>query len=238
MSAGTPLLEIEGLSVGYGKREVVSGLDLTVREGDIFLILGHNGAGKTTLLKAIFGLLRPDAGRVRYHGADITGRPPRDNVRDGICFVPQGHAVFKRLTVEENLTLGGFIVEDKSRLAPRVEAINDLFPILGERRGQVAGTMSGGQQQMLAIGIALMLSPRLLILDEPSIGLAPNLVSAVMESIVKIRATLGTTILMVEQNVEKSLLIATETMIMRTGRTVYRGAPEGLRDRATLIQYL
>lgn len=238
MTAGTPLLEIEGLSVGYGKRQIVSDLSLTVREGDIFLMLGHNGAGKTTLLRSIFGLLKPSAGRVRYHGADITGRSPKDNVRDGICFVPQGHAVFKRLTVHENLTLGAFIVEDKSILAPRIEAINELFPILSERRNQMAGTMSGGQQQMLAIGIALMLAPRLLILDEPSIGLAPNLVSAVMDSIVTVRRSLGTTILMVEQNVEKSLPIATDTMIMRTGRTVYRGLPEGLSDRTTLIQYL
>ncbi|HEY9569264.1 MAG TPA: ABC transporter ATP-binding protein [Thalassobaculum sp.] len=238
MTAGTPLIEIEDLSVGYGKRQTVAGLSLTVREGDIFLVLGHNGAGKTTLLRSIFGLLKPTSGRVRYRGADITGRSPKDNVRDGICFVPQGHAVFKRLTVQENLTLGAFIVEDKSILPPRVEAINELFPILRERRDQMAGTMSGGQQQMLAIGIALMLAPRLLILDEPSIGLAPNLVSAVMDSVVRVRESLGTTILMVEQNVEKSLPIATDTMIMRTGRSVYRGSPDGLSDRATLIQYL
>ncbi len=238
MSAIPPILEIQKLSAGYDRRRVVQELDLAIAPGEILLLLGHNGAGKTTLLSALFGLLAPSAGRVLYDGRDITARAPRNNVKNGIAFVPQGHAVFRRLTVHENLVLGGFTVTDKSEIARRIGQVEDLFPILRERRSQLAGTMSGGQQQMLAIGIALMLSPRLLILDEPSIGLAPNLVSAVMDSVQRVRASLGATILIVEQNIEKSLPIADRVMIMRTGRTVYCGPPDALTDRTVLVQYL
>jgi branched-chain amino acid transport system ATP-binding protein len=232
-----PILEVRGLTSGYGQRTVFSGLDLTVRQEDIYLLLGHNGAGKTTLLRTIVGLMRPVAGSICFNGKEITGREPKANVADGIAFVPQGHAIFRRLTVNENLALGAFSVADKALLPGRLEAVRDLFPILRERSSQIAGTLSGGQQQMLALGMALMVAPRLLILDEPSIGLAPGLVGAVMDSIVKIRATLGATILIVEQNVEKSLPIATEVMIMRTGQSVYRGSPDALSERATLIKY-
>jgi branched-chain amino acid transport system ATP-binding protein len=237
MSSTLPILEVRDLTSGYGQRTVFSGLHLTVQEKDIYLLLGHNGAGKTTLLRTIVGLMRPVAGKICFRGKEITGREPKANVADGMAFVPQGHAIFRRLTVNENLALGAFSVADKALLPRRLEAVRDLFPILGERSTQIAGTLSGGQQQMLALGMALMVAPRLLILDEPSIGLAPNLVSAVMESIVKIRVTLGATILIVEQNVEKSLPIATEVMIMRTGQTVYRGPPHGLSERASLIKY-
>lgn len=234
---GAPILEVRGLTSGYGQRTVFSGLDLTVREQDIYLLLGHNGAGKTTLLRTIVGLMQPVAGTICFKGKEITGREPKANVADGIAFVPQGHAIFRRLTVNENLALGAFSVADKTLLPARLEAVRDLFPILRERRTQIASTLSGGQQRMLALGMALMVAPRLLILDEPSIGLAPSLVSAVMDSIVQIRATLGATILIVEQNVEKSLPIATEVMIMRTGKSVYRGSPDALSERATLIKY-
>ena len=232
-----PILEVRGLTSGYGQRTVFSGLDLTVREEDIYLLLGHNGAGKTTLLRTIVGLMQPVDGIICFKGKEITGREPKANVADGIAFVPQGHAIFRRLTVSENLALGAFSVADKTLLPARLEAVRDLFPILRERSTQIAGTLSGGQQRMLALGMALMVAPHLLILDEPSIGLAPSLVSAVMDSIVKIRATLGATILIVEQNVEKSLPIATEVMIMRTGQSVYRGSPDALLERATLIKY-
>jgi branched-chain amino acid transport system ATP-binding protein len=238
MSASPAILEVFGLSAGYGNRRVVQDLELAVRAGEIFLLLGHNGAGKTTVLNTIFGLLEPSAGKVMYKRRDITGRSPRENVKDGIALVPQGHAVFKRLTVHENLVLGGFTVGDQDEIAGRIDAVEALFPILKERRTQLAGTMSGGQQQMLAIGIAMMLSPKLLILDEPSIGLAPNLVTAVMQSVTQIRDKLGTTILIVEQNIEKSLPIADRVMIMRTGREVYCGSPDGLRDHSVLVQYL
>lgn len=237
MTVAAPVVEIRNLGAGYGRRQVLSGLDLVIGEREIFLLLGHNGAGKTTLLRSIFGLLKPAAGSVHFLGSDITGQDPRSNVGRGIAFVPQGHAIFRRLTVRENLMLGGFIEPDKAKLVSRIEAIHHLFPILAERKDQIAGTMSGGQQQMLAVGMALMLAPKLMILDEPSIGLAPNLVSSVMESIVRVRDTLGATILIVEQNVEKSLPIASRAMIMRTGRSVYCGRPEPLFERATLIKY-
>lgn len=237
MKTAPPILEVRGLTSGYGQRRVFSDLDLTVREGDIYLVLGHNGAGKTTLLRTIVGLMQPVTGKVHFKGREITGREPKANVADGIAFVPQGHAIFRRLTVNENLALGAFSVADKSLLPDRLEAVRQVFPLLGERSAQIAGTLSGGQQQMLALGMALMVAPRLLILDEPSIGLAPNLVDAVMDSVVKVRDTLGGTILIVEQNVGKSLPIATEVMIMRTGQSVYCGSPDALSDRAALIKY-
>jgi branched-chain amino acid transport system ATP-binding protein len=237
MKAPSPLLEIEKLDVGYGHRKVVDGFSAVLNEKDILLVLGHNGAGKSTLLKAVFGLLRPSSGRILYRGEDIAGRKPKANVESGIGFVPQGHGIFPRLTVHENLNVAAIVVADRNEVPRRIEAVHELFPILAERRSQVAGTLSGGQQQMLALGMALMHAPRILILDEPSIGLAPNLVQAVMDAIVKIRSLLGATILIVEQNVEKSLPIATSALIMRTGRKVYDGGPDVLRDRAALVSY-
>ncbi|HVY51718.1 MAG TPA: ABC transporter ATP-binding protein [Devosia sp.] len=233
-----PLLEIRSLDAGYGQRKVVEGLSARINEKDILLLLGHNGAGKSTLLKTIFGLLPPSGGQVLYRGEDITGRDPKSNVQSGICFVPQGHAIFRRLTVAENLNVATLIVRDKAALPSRIDAVHELFPILLERRAQVAGTMSGGQQQMLAIAMALVQGPKLLMLDEPSIGLSPNLVVAVMDAVAKIRTMLGSTILMVEQNVEKSVPIATSALVMRTGRKIYDGDPEALKDRARLIGYL
>ena len=237
MNGPRPLLEIDRLDVGYGRRRVVEGFSATVNEKDILLVLGHNGAGKSTLLKAIFGLLSPSAGKILYRGQDIAGHKPKANVEAGIGFVPQGHAIFRRLTVLENLNVAAIVIKDKSEVPRRIEAVHELFPILSERRSQIAGTLSGGQQQMLALGMALMHAPKLLILDEPTIGLAPNLVQSVMDAIVKIRSMLGATILIVEQNVEKSLPISTGAIIMRTGRKVYDGEPDSLRDRAMLVSY-
>lgn len=232
-----PVLAVERLRVHYGKRAAVEDVGFEVHDGDVLLILGHNGAGKTTLLSSIFGLLVPSRGAIRYHGRDIAGRSPTANVSDGISYVPQGHGIFRRLTVRENLMLGALTDPDKSVLPKRIATIHGLFPILKERAGQLAGTMSGGQQQMLAIGIALMHGPRLLILDEPSIGLAPNLVDQVMQGVRRINRELGTTVVLVEQNIEASLPIASRCLILKTGRKVYGGDAAPLDDRDVLMTF-
>ena len=229
-------LAARALVAGYGKKRVVDGVDLEVDAGRILLVLGHNGAGKTTLARALFGLARVAAGAVRLDGRDITGRSPARNVAEGFAFVPQGHGVFRSLSVADNLELGGFVERERSRLAERRELVFGLFPILAERRAQLAGTLSGGQQQMLAIGIALMHAPRLILLDEPSIGLAPNLVEKVMQSVVQINRTLGATILMIEQNVKASLPIAHRVAVLKTGRKIYDGPPEPLADHVRLME--
>ena len=232
----TAILETRGLAAGYGKKQIVHDVDLALGRGEILLVLGHNGAGKTTLMRAIFGLLKPTAGDVTYDGKPIAGRSPGDNVAEGIAFVPQGHGIFRTLSVRDNLELGGFIMADKTRLPARMKTIFELFPILGERQQQIGGTLSGGQQQMLAIGMALMHEPRVVILDEPSIGLAPNLVDRVMQSIAEINRRFGTTILMVEQNVHYSLPIASRVAVLKAGRKIYDGPPAHLQDDVELIK--
>jgi branched-chain amino acid transport system ATP-binding protein len=229
-------LSASGLVAGYGKKRVVDGVDLKVDAGRILLVLGHNGAGKTTLARALFGLLPIEGGSVRLDDEDITGRTPARNVAAGFAFVPQGHGVFRTLSVEDNLGLGGFLEHDPARLAERRKRVFDMFPILAERRSQLAGTMSGGQQQMLAIGIALMHAPRLILLDEPSLGLAPNLVDKVMQSVAEINRALGATILIIEQNVKASLPIAHRVAVLKTGRKIYDGVPEPLADHVRLME--
>jgi branched-chain amino acid transport system ATP-binding protein len=229
-------LIVSQLVAGYGKKHVVDGIDLEVGAGRILLVLGHNGAGKTTLARALFGLLAPASGTIRLGGQDITGRSPARNVADGFAFVPQGHGVFRTLTVADNLELGGFAVEVHAEREARRQRVFAMFPILAERRAQLAGTLSGGQQQMLAIGIALMHAPRLMLLDEPSLGLAPNLVEKVMQSVAEINRTLGTTILIIEQNVKASLPIAHRAAVFKTGRKIYDGAPEPLTDHVKLME--
>jgi branched-chain amino acid transport system ATP-binding protein len=229
------ILEVRSLAAGYGKKQIVNGIDLALGRGEILLVLGHNGAGKTTLMRAIFGLLKPTAGEVTYEGKPIAGRSPGDNVAEGIAFVPQGHGIFRTLSVRDNLELGGFMA-NKARLPERMQTVFKLFPILGERLQQIGGTLSGGQQQMLAIGMALMHEPRVVILDEPSIGLAPNLVDRVMQSIAEINRSFGTSILMVEQNVHYSLPIANRVAVLKAGRKIYDGPPAHLQDDVELIK--
>lgn len=231
----TALLAIEGIVAGYGKKIVVNGVDLAVHAGEIVTVLGHNGAGKTTLLRAVFGLARARSGRVTFEGRDITGRPPSANIADGIALVPQGHGIFRTLTVKQNLELGAFSVQDRALVAERMERAYALFPILAERRAQIGGTLSGGQQQMLAIGMALMSGPRLLILDEPSIGLAPLLVERVMDSVKEINRSLSTTILLVEQNLKQGLAVAQRAVVLNRGRKVFDGDPAELGDHAKLV---
>jgi branched-chain amino acid transport system ATP-binding protein len=230
------MLEAIGIAAGYGKKEVVRGVDLAVREREVLLVLGHNGAGKTSLMRTLFGLLPPRAGRVRFAGRDITGRRPAENVADGLAFIPQGHGIFASLSVRDNLDLGAFALRERAKLGERLDTVFALFPMLAERRSQIGGTLSGGQQQMLAIGMALMHAPRLIILDEPSIGLAPNLVDKVMQAIREVNRRFGTTIVMVEQNVRYSLPIADRVAVLKTGLKIYDGPPDPLHDRVELMK--
>ena len=232
----TALLATTGISSGYGKKLVVNAVDLTLNAGEILVMLGHNGAGKTTLLRTIFGLIRPRTGRVTFDGHDVTGRSPSANIADGLALVPQGHGIFRTLTVRQNLELGGFSVSERTLLTERMRQVFALFPVLEERQQQIGGTLSGGQQQMLAIGMALMSGPRLLILDEPSIGLAPLLVERVMASIREINRAYGTAILLVEQNLKHGLAIAGRAIVLNRGAKLFDGDPDALKDERKLLE--
>jgi len=193
------MLRLEGLRAGYGPIEALHGLDLDVREGELVCLLGANGAGKSSTLRTISGLLRPRAGRIVFDGVEIQGRDPSDVLRAGIAHCPEGRRVFPYLTVRENLAMGAYVRRDGAAIAADLERVYAHFPILADRRRQAAGTLSGGEQQMLAIGRALMARPRLILFDEPSLGLAPTVVETTFAIIADIRRA-GTTVLMVEQN--------------------------------------
>lgn len=208
------LLEVSDLSVAYGTVRAIRDLSLEVHEGELVALLGSNGAGKTTTLKAIMGLV-PAAGRIRFAGVDITNRPPEHIVRSGMTLVPEGRRVFPQLTVGENLRLGAVGAFGR-RPAPESE-IFDLFPVLARRRNQLAGTLSGGEQQQLAIARALRSSPRLLLLDEPSLGLAPQIVESIFDLLAELRRR-GTTICLVEQNVNLALEVAARAYVLASGR--------------------
>jgi branched-chain amino acid transport system ATP-binding protein len=213
------LLEVRGLRVAYGGINAVKGVDFEVAKGELVTLIGANGAGKTTTLKALAGLLKPAAGAVRYDGAEVTGAPAHRLVRLGMALVPEGRGVFRELTVEENLAMGAYARSDRGAIAADRERVYGLFPRLAERRGQAAGTLSGGEQQMLAIGRALMSRPRLLLLDEPSMGLAPIMVQRIFETIRAIAAD-GVTLLLVEQNARLALEICDRGYVMESGAIV------------------
>ena len=224
------MLAVDGLDVYYGEIRALRGVALAVEQGEIVALLGNNGAGKTTTLRSVSGLLRPRAGGVRFDGQSLDDVPPHEIVRRGIAHVPEGRRIFNRLTVRENLLMGAYLRRDTSieRDLGRVFA---LFPRLEERLTQVAGTLSGGEQQMLAIGRALMANPRLLLLDEPSMGLAPVLVEQIFETIVDINRQ-GTTILLVEQNAAMALSIAHRGYVLETGVVVLSGSAGELSENA------
>jgi len=210
------LLEVRGLKVSYGGINAVKGIDLRVAEGELVTLIGANGAGKSTTLKALAGLLRPAAGRIHYNGIDITARPAFELVRQGLALVPEGRGVFGRLTVEENLAMGAYSRRDRARIASDFDRVYGLLPRLAERRRQPGGTLSGGEQQMLAIGRALMSRPRMLLLDEPSMGLAPLMVHTIFETIRAI-TTEGVTLLLVEQNAKLALETCHRGYVMESG---------------------
>ena len=233
------LLEVRDLRVSYGNIEVLHGISLDVGPGEIVALLGANGAGKTTTLRTISGLLRPRGGRVALDGQALTGLPAHRIVALGIGHVPEGRRIFGVLTVEENLRLGGYLMRrDATVLERRIAALYETFPRLGERRGQLAGTLSGGEQQMLAIARALMLKPRLVLLDEPSMGLAPKLVRAIFGMIADI-CTEGTAVLLVEQNVRQALRIAHRAYVLESGKVALAGASRELaQDSRVRAAYL
>jgi branched-chain amino acid transport system ATP-binding protein len=210
------LLEVRGLKVSYGGINAVKGVDLDVAEGELVTLIGANGAGKSTTLKALAGLLRPAAGRIHYNGVDITARPAFELVRQGLALVPEGRGVFGRLTVEENLAMGAYSRRDHARITSDFDRVYGLLPRLAERRRQPGGTLSGGEQQMLAIGRALMSRPRMLLLDEPSMGLAPLMVQTIFETIRAITAE-GVTLLLVEQNAKLALETCHRGYVMESG---------------------
>jgi branched-chain amino acid transport system ATP-binding protein len=210
------LLEVRGLKVSYGGINAVKGIDLDVQDGELVTLIGCNGAGKTTTLKALSGLVKPSAGQVRYNGKDITAQPSHLLVRQGLALVPEGRGVFGRLTVDENLAIGAYTRRDRAGIAADRERILGWFPRLSERRAQLAGTLSGGEQQMLAIGRALMSRPALLLLDEPSMGLAPLMVHKIFEAIRAVAAE-GVTLLLVEQNAKLALDLCHRGYVMESG---------------------
>ena len=209
------MLEVKGLQVAYGGIEAVKGIDLEVRDGELVTLIGANGAGKTTTLKALAGLIRPRSGSVQYNGRDVTGTPAHELVKLGLALVPEGRGVFGRLTIDENLAMGAYTRRDRE-LARDYDRAYALFPRLAERRRQLAGTLSGGEQQMLAIARALMSRPRLLLLDEPSMGLAPLMVQKIFETIRGVAAE-GVTLLLVEQNAKLALEVCGRGYVMESG---------------------
>jgi branched-chain amino acid transport system ATP-binding protein len=229
------MLSVERLDAFYGKKQVLFGIDLTLGDGRIAAVIGPNGAGKSTVLRTVFGLVPQREGAIRLDDADRSKASPADNIAAGIAFVPQGARVFRDLTVFENLRMGGYTLAPKL-LAERSEQAMALFPILRERGMQTAGALSGGERQMLAFGMALMLRPRLLLIDEPSIGLAPMLVGQIFDTIRRIRDEFGTAVLIVEQQAQQILRIADQVFVIRAGRLISQGPVENYRGEDALRQ--
>jgi branched-chain amino acid transport system ATP-binding protein len=234
----TPLLELKALKVAYGGIQAVKGIDLFVAPGELVCLIGANGAGKTTTLKGITGLQPVKSGKIHYAGEDITGKPAFQLVRKGLSMVPEGRGVFGALTIEENLAMGAYVRDDRPAIRDDVERVFGLFPRLKERRRQTAGTLSGGEQQMLAMGRALMSRPKLLLLDEPSMGLAPLMVQKVFETVLAISSE-GVTILLIEQNAKLALEVSGRGYVMESGEITLHGeAKRLLSDPKVRAAYL
>jgi branched-chain amino acid transport system ATP-binding protein len=229
-----PMLELDGIHVYYGNIAAVKGLSLTVYPGEIVTLIGSNGAGKSTTLRAISGLLPVRRGTVTFQGGKLNGVADHEVVRRGIAHSPEGRRIFPKMTVDENLDMGAFLRKDKEGIAEDREMILELFPRLRERIHQKAGTMSGGEQQMLAVGRALMAKPQLLLLDEPSMGLAPVLVDVIFETIVRIREQ-GTTVLLVEQNARAALEVADRAYVLESGALKLHGPADELAENQEIV---
>ncbi len=232
------MLEVNEADVYYGRVHALRGLSFAVEEGEIVCLLGNNGAGKSTTMNMLSGLVRPKSGEVRWNGLDLATEKPWNIVSAGLLHVPEGRRIFSTMTVHENLLLGGYTVRDKRAIATRIDEVYELMPRLAERRRQQGGTLSGGEQQMVAIGRALIGGPRLLLLDEPSMGLAPLIVKQVMEIVQKVNAQ-GTTVLLVEQNARAALKIAHRAYVVETGSVTLSGpAAELAADPRVVEAYL
>jgi len=217
------LLRAEAMTAGYGKMAILHGVSLIIAPGELVAVIGPNGAGKSTAFKVIVGFLKPTEGRVLFDGDDITGLRPDQVLRRGLAYVPQGRIVFPQMTVLENLEMGGYTERNPARIRAALERVYSLFPILAERRYQKAGTMSGGEQQMVAIGRALMTIPKLVLLDEPSLGLSPKYVSLIFEKLVEMKRS-GYTLMLVEQNAAKALSVADRGYVLELGRNRFEGS--------------
>ena len=224
------MLEVKNLQVSYGAIQALHGISLTVKAGSIVTLIGSNGAGKSTTLRAISGLVKPQSGETLYDGQPISGLPAHQIVRRGLCHVPEGRMIFANLTVHENLMMGAYLQHDKAVVQRELELVFKTFPRLKERDQQIAGTLSGGEQQMLAIGRALMSKPKFLMLDEPSLGIAPLLVKTIFEKIVAINREHGITVLLVEQNANLALEISHYGYVLETGRIILQDESAALRQ--------
>jgi len=223
------MLKIEKIEVRYNGVPVIHDVSLHVNTGELISVIGANGAGKTTLLKTVAGTLHPTKGSIKFENEDISRSSTADIVKKGVTYVPEERRIFSPLSVEENLKLGAYTVNDKEEIEKHLDYVYNLFPILKERRKQSGGTLSGGQQQMLAIGRGLMSNPKLLMLDEPSLGLMPKLVDEMLEAVAKLKEE-GITILLVEQNVREALEMADRGYVLQTGRTIYEGTGKELLE--------
>ncbi|MFF0018916.1 ABC transporter ATP-binding protein [Streptomyces sp. NPDC005374] len=234
----TALLEVEDLKVAYGKIEAVKGISFKVEAGEVVTLIGTNGAGKTTTLRTLSGLLQPLAGHIKFDGKSLNKTPAHKIVALGLAHSPEGRRIFPRMTIEDNLRLGAFLRTDKEGIEKDIERAYNLFPILGERKKQAAGTLSGGEQQMLAMGRALMSRPKLLMLDEPSMGLSPIMMQKIMATIQELKAQ-GTTILLIEQNAQAALSLADHGHVMEVGKIVLSGTGQDLlHDESVRKAYL
>ena len=227
MDADGPLLQVRDIHAGYGKLDILHGVGLEVRAGEMVCIIGPNGAGKSTALKTILGILRPKSGDILFNGTEIIGLRPDQVLSHGLAYVPQGRIVFPQMTVAENLEMGAYIERNATRVKEALERVCALFPILAERRYQKAGTMSGGEQQMLAIGRSLMTAPKMILLDEPSIGLAPKFVTMIYDKLTEMRRE-GYTLMVVEQNAAKALSVADRAYVLELGRNRSTGTGQAL----------
>ena len=227
------MLEIKDLFVSYGMMEVLHGISLKVEDRELVSVIGPNGAGKSTLIKTVMGLVKPTSGQILYNGQDITNLPAHKRAGLGIGYVPEGRRVFAKLTVEENLRMGAYELKDKKKIAENMDRVYEIFPRLGERKNQLASTMSGGEQQMLAVSRALMLSPQMLLIDEVSMGLMPIMVNTCFDVIKKLNDQ-GITILVVEQNANKALKVADRGYVLETGDIVLSDTAENLRKDDTV----
>ena len=233
------MLKIENLEVAYGNIKAIKGISLEVNQGEIVTLIGSNGAGKSTTLRAISGILKPRSGSITFNGERIDGVEGHEIVAKGICQSPEGRRIFPKMTVDENLDLGAFLRNDKNEIANDRQRVLELFPRLQERIDQKAGTMSGGEQQMLAIGRSLMARPKVLLLDEPSMGLAPMMIANIFKIITEINTELGTTILLVEQNAQQALQRAHRAYVLETGKVVKEAkASDLLNDPDVRAAYL
>jgi branched-chain amino acid transport system ATP-binding protein len=233
----TNVLDVKGIKTSYGKIQAIKGINLTIKQGEIVALLGANGAGKSTILKTISGLVRPTEGTIHFFGEDISQKDPHSITEMGLHHVPEGRRVFGTLTVTENLELGAFTQKsDKAKMAKNIQMVFEMFPRLAERHKQMAGTLSGGEQQMLAIGRALMGEPKLLMLDELSMGLAPIIVIEIMKIIKQINEKNGTTILLVEQNAKTALKLAHRGYVLETGEITLEDSAQSLLSNDRIIK--